>query len=191
MIAARLHVRHSGLRDVEHGIDVGAKDAIDLVGLHFDEAAVCHLVGGVVHQHVDAAELIHHAGHERPAVLRILDIAGDAEAAALRRLDHARRLSRVVFFFRQIRDRHIGAFPREGECHGAADAAVAAGNERFLALELAAAAVGRLAVVRLRLHLFFAARRLLPLFREGLRDFFFARVFGGACHATGHAITRP
>src|SRR5262249_9621846 len=71
-----------------------------------------------------------------------------------------------VPFLVEVRDEHVGAFAREGQGDGPADAAVATGDEGGPAGEPAAAAVGLLAVVGPRPHGLFRAGRLLLLFAE-------------------------
>ena len=61
----------------------------------------------------------------------------------------------------EVGDQHVGALAGEGDGHRAADAAVAAGDEGGLALELAAADVALFAEIGRRRHLRFEAGRLL------------------------------
>jgi hypothetical protein len=63
----------------------------------------------------------------------------------------------------QVGDQHVGAFAREGEGDGAADAAVAAGDDGRLVLEAAVADIARLAVVGPGRQLRFMAGRGLLL----------------------------
>src|SRR5205085_964298 len=65
----------------------------------------------------------------------------------------------------QVGDEHVRALARERQGDGPADAAVAPGDEGRLALQLPAAAVRLLAVVRPRPHLRLEAGRLLLLRR--------------------------
>jgi len=70
----------------------------------------------------------------------------------------------------------VRALPREGDRDRPADAGIGAGDQRRLAFELAAAAIGLLAVIGLRIERFRPAGRLLLL--RGLRRFWsgFSRV---------------
>jgi len=75
--------------------------------------------------------------------------------------------------FLEIRDQHVGAFAREGDGDGAADAGIRTGNDRGASREPAAAFVGVLAVVRRRRHFVRLAWRgllLWLLWRVGMRD---------------------
>ena len=71
----------------------------------------------------------------------VRDVAGNEHDPAAGLLDPARGLPRVVLLLGQVGDQDIGAFAGEGDGHGAADAAVAAGDDRGAALELAGAFV--------------------------------------------------
>ena len=97
------------------------------------------LLGRVVHEHVQAPELGHGRLDGLGTELRASDVAGDRYAAPAFALDEARRLLRVLSLVK-IDDGHICAFAREEDRDGTADAAVAAGDQRHLALEPAAAA---------------------------------------------------
>src|SRR5690606_23364333 len=71
------------------------------------------------------------------------DVGAQRQRAPALRLDDPRRLLRIVAL-EQIDDRHVGAFAREQRRHRAADAAVAAGDDRDLAVEAAGAGMERL-----------------------------------------------
>jgi hypothetical protein len=68
---------------------------------------------------------------------------------------------RVGLFLGQIGDQHVGALTSESQRHGAADATVAACDERALALQSPAADVRIFAVVDWWLHPALETRRLL------------------------------
>src|SRR5205814_3876057 len=57
----------------------------------------------------------------------------------------------------------VGALARKGDRHRPADAGIGAGDQSRAALELAAAAIGTLAVIGSRIHLAGLSRRLLLL----------------------------
>jgi len=86
--------------------------------------------------------------------------------AAARHLLELDRLGRVVVLL-EIRDEDVGALARERERDRAADAAIAARDERDPVQELARPLVRLLAVVGPRLHLRLAAGRGLRLLGEG------------------------
>ena len=112
------------------------------------------------------------------------DVAGDQHDAAAGLLDPARGLARVVFLLGQVGDQDIGAFAGEGDGHRAADAGIAAGDDRGAALELAAALVRLLAVVGLGRHLGRVAGRLLLLLGLGRRR-------AGVLRILGHSWAAP
>ncbi len=66
----------------------------------------------------------------------------------------------------QIGDDEIGAFARIGDRDGAADAAVAAGDDGLLAVQFARSAIGLFAVIGTRLHGVGATGHRLLLPRE-------------------------
>ena len=66
----------------------------------------------------------------------------------------------------EVAEGDVGALAGIGQRHRAANAAVRAGNQRDLALELARAAIGLFAVVRTRVHPVGLARHRLLLCRK-------------------------
>ena len=125
-----------------------------------------HLVGGVVDQDVELAEILDRALDQPPAVRRVLDVAGDENCTAPGLLDPPSRFLRVLVLL-QIRNQHVGALAREGDRDRASDPRIGAGNQGGPPGEPATAAIGMLAMVRLWLELAGMARRLLLLTRQG------------------------
>jgi hypothetical protein len=109
------------------------------------------LVRSVIDEDVDTAELRYGLRNHGAAVIGALDIARDKNGLAARIGDQPFGVL-GVFVFIEIGDQHIGSFAGVGKGDGAADAAVAAGNDRLLAVEPTAAFVGSLAMVRQRVH---------------------------------------
>jgi hypothetical protein len=163
MVEPGLHQRHGRPAEPEHGVHVGLEHAVELLGGDGGDALLRHLVGGVVHQQVDAAELVHGALHERLAVLLVGDVAGREHRRPAGLSHQPRRLLPVLLLGLEVGQHDVGALAGEGDRDGAADAGVAARDERAPAGELAAAAVGGLAVVGLRRQVALAARVLLLL----------------------------
>src|SRR6185503_13962324 len=117
----------------------------------------------VIHQDVEPAERLERPLDRFGAEFRITDVAGNEQAATSLELHRGLGLQRVVLLFREIDDRHIGAFPREQHGDRAPDARITTGNERDLVLQLAGRVVmGRL-VARLRNYPLFDAGALLML----------------------------
>src|SRR5690606_2466739 len=81
----------------------------------------------------------------------VADVPGDGQSAAAGEADHLRGVLGVLVFV-LVDDGDVRPLAGEGDGRGAADAGVAAGDDRDLAQELAAAAVGLLAGDRLRAH---------------------------------------
>ena len=75
----------------------------------------------------------------------------------------AQRLDLVgVVVLIEIGDQDVGALARVSDRHGPADAAVASGDHRFLARQLAGPLVAGLAMIRTRVHLGGRARHAKP-----------------------------
>ena len=85
-------------------------------------------------------------------------------------------LLRVRLFLRQIIDRNVGALARESDRRSAADAAVAAGDQRVAAKQTTGAAIALLAMIRARRHAPSQTRPRLRLFLKGRSWIEFARV---------------
>ena len=112
-----------------------------------------------------------------PAEHLVADVAREQEALAALRLDQARGFLRVVVFL-QIEDRDQRALARHRDRDRAADAAVAAGDDRDLVLELSDAGILR-HVFRPRPHLALDARLMVLHLRRLLVLFgLFGRFFG-------------
>src|SRR3546814_13803619 len=100
------------------------------------------LVGGVVDQHVEPAELFHRALDHAAAEARIAHVAGNGDAAASFGFDRGLRCARVAMLA-PVSDRDIGAFALEQYRHRAADSRVAASSARAHAFGPAHAGVAR------------------------------------------------
>ena len=96
---------------------------------------------GVVDEHVEPAERLQRLGHDLAREARLLDVAGDEQATPAFGLDAAPCVSSASSCSFEVGDGDVGAFAREQHRDRAADARVAAGDDRGEALELAAAAI--------------------------------------------------
>ena len=134
-----------------------SRDVLDLL-----EAG---LMRGVVDENIDAAELADRLVHDRPAMRGVLDVAREQDGFAAGVLDQALGLLGVLMLA-EIGDQHVGALARKRKRHRAADAAVAAGDDRLFAGQPPRAFVGLLAVIGDGLHLLGEARHRLLLFGE-------------------------
>jgi hypothetical protein len=110
-------------------------------------------VGRIVHQDVEAAELADRSGDQRLAERRVADVAGDGHGLAALGADELDHVARVRLLHRQVADGDVGTLARVRDRRGAADAAVAAGDERAPAAEPPRTAVAGLAVIGWRDHL--------------------------------------
>ena len=91
-------------------------------------------MSGVVDEDVDAAQFSHRLVDDLAAMLGILDVAGYQHGLAASSLDQAFGVLGILVLFK-IRDENVRPFPRIGNGDGAADAAIAAGDDRLLVLE--------------------------------------------------------
>jgi hypothetical protein len=133
--AARSLVAHAEggfLAAHEGAVHVHAQDGSELVVAHLEEGAVAH-VAGVVHDAVNAAELVDAALHQGLRALAVADVAGvDDGLAALGRdfVDHLLRFVAV-----DVVHHHRGAVGCRVQAVAAADAAPGAGDDDPLAVE--------------------------------------------------------
>ena len=124
------------------------------------------LESGVVHENVQLAVRLDRPGDCVLAEGRLAHVAGQQQRFAPFRLDGLPRFLGVALFFRQVHERHVGAFAGKEHGHSPADARIAAGNEGRFVLELLRTSIERRLVMRPGLQLRFQARRLLVLLRK-------------------------
>jgi hypothetical protein len=161
-------VRQRRPRHVEVAVDVGAEGEVEpLVGDLLERGGVL-LVGGVVDEHVELAERLHRLGDRPVAEPRVLDVAGEQEAAPPFGFDSRLGLAGIAVRI-EVDDGDVGALAREQHRDGAADARIAPGHDRREALELAAAAVVGGEKARRQVEVGLAARLGLVLGREARR----------------------
>jgi hypothetical protein len=103
------------------------------------------LLGGVVDQDVEPAELVDRLLHRSLAECLVAEVAGDGQGPPPFLLDNLLRRLRIVMLA-QIDDGYVGAFAREQRRDRPPDPAVGTGDERDLALEPVGAAVARLPI---------------------------------------------
>src|SRR5205085_1690741 len=120
---------------------------------------------GIVDQDVELAQLVDGALRRLFAELLVGDVALDHDAASAFVFDVALRLFGVAVGV-EVDDGHVRALAGEEHGHGAADAGVAAGDERDHVLELAAAAIRGVVEHRARLDLRLDARLGVMLFGQ-------------------------
>jgi hypothetical protein len=121
----------------------GLEGAFQLLLGDVPDVGVGVLLGGVVDQDVEAAELVEDLGHRGEAERLVADVAGDGDGAAAFRLDDALGLRGVVMLAK-VKNADVGAFAGEERRHRPADAAVGAGDQRHLALQPPGSRITRL-----------------------------------------------
>ncbi|GAA2750052.1 hypothetical protein GCM10010440_56860 [Kitasatospora cinereorecta] len=114
----------------QHGVRFSAGTA-DQGGDACSSSRLGHLVGGVVHQDVEAAEFADAVRDEAVAELLVALVAGDRQGASPGALDEYGGVG-VAGFLREVAEGDVGALT--GECQGdrAADVAAGAGLEPLL-----------------------------------------------------------
>lgn len=176
---ARLHVWHSFLSHMEIAVKIGLQRGVEMLFREVGEIGRMYLEGGVVDQHVEAAEFLHRACHRAAAKGAGADIAPQRETAPALCLDGAlRRLG--VAILAEIGDGDIGALAREQHRHSAADAGIAAGDQGHLAVELLRALPERRVIERRRLDRPFLAGLRMMLLRERRHGIFARTSLHGA-----------
>jgi hypothetical protein len=113
----------------EVAVDVRAHDALQLLAGDVLKGLLYVLLGGVVDEHMQMSITLHRLLDGAPAKGFVADVALDGQALTALVLDQPLHFLRIRHFFEKD-DRNVGAFAREQHRDGAADAAVAAGDQR-------------------------------------------------------------
>ncbi len=95
------------------------------------------LTRSVVDENVQAAKIARRVVDKLAAKSFVANVAGERRRIDVGFAHQVHDLLRVRFLFWQIIDRNVRAFAREGNGGGAADAAVAAGDQRLAAKQAA------------------------------------------------------
>ena len=113
------------LAQPEHRVQVRLHDPVELLRGDVDDAArLGHLVGRVVDQDVEAAELAHRRVDDLAADVLVPDVAGTADRRATCRLDQPYGLLRVGLLGLEVAEHQVGALSGEGDGDRPADAGV-------------------------------------------------------------------
>ena len=147
-------MRQRLLRHPERRIDIRLHRGIERFRGDVGDGILRLLAAGVQHQHLKPAQLVQRIVHHLAGGLFIADVCGQGDGGAALGLDQGNHAVGVGLLVGVIADRDIGAFAGKGDGSGAADAAVAAGDQRALAGQPVAALIALLAVVGDGLHLF-------------------------------------
>ncbi len=130
-----------------------------------DAARLGDVVTGVVDEDVKAAESGDHPIDRSPRVRLLAEVPGNRQGLPPLGLDEFAAAAAVLLLLGQVPDGHVGTFPREGQCSGATDAGIPAGDECPPALEPTVSAVAVLSVVGPWIHPFGESRVFLELGR--------------------------
>ena len=160
------------------------KHPVELGGLERLQPVTVLLVGRVEHHDVDAAELRHGVGDDRPGEVLVAHVSREGDPPAAGRLDDRDRGLGILRLLRQVRDRDVRPLAGERDRHGAADAGVAAGDQRAAAAQPVVADVAVFAVVGCRVGPLGESRLILLLRREILGGVLGSRVV----HGVGHGL---
>jgi hypothetical protein len=137
-----------------------------LVFSQFVERIDVFLKAGVVDEDVEAAELLQGLLNGAGAEFRIANVAADQQAFPSFLLNRLPGALGILILF-QVDNRNIGAFARVQHGDAAPDAAVTAGDDRNLALELPRAEIVRRVVKGLGIELVFVPGLRLMLLGKG------------------------
>ncbi len=170
--------------------DVGPEGALDLIGRDLGEILGLMLLGRVVDQHVDPAELDERSLDRLLAEAGVADVPRDRYADPVALLHQPSRLGRV-FVLVQIADRHVGALRGEQGGHRAADPAVAARDERASASQLAARPAAFVHRFRLGAHTVLDARLALLVLGRKARLLLLLLLPGLLRRLRGHVPSSP
>src|SRR5918995_1794391 len=132
-------------------VDVGAERSVPLVVVDVGESVLRLLIGDVVHQDVESAELLDGASDHLTAMGGFAQVARKQDGPPAGLLDQLGRVAGIVILG-EVRDRDVGPFLGEGDGDGPADARVPAGHQRPPAVEQPTAEVVGHLVTGLRLH---------------------------------------
>ncbi|MCY1299723.1 hypothetical protein D9M70_492620 [compost metagenome] len=122
------------------------------------------LLPGVVHQDIDASPVGHGIGHHLAAKGGVGGIAGQGDGPSTVTHHFVQGLFRVLVLV-QIDQHHVHPFKGIVHRDGTADAAVAAGDDRHLAGQLAGGAIVVVQVDGLRVHFTFQPRLVVLVLR--------------------------
>src|SRR5215207_10355994 len=121
------HVRQRRLDEPEHRVYVGLEGPVEQLGRDVGYPVDRHLVGGVIDENVDPAELVHGPLDEMLASAFFGHVSRHLHGLAARVLDGLRRFPGVRLLFFEVGDHHVRALAGEGERDGPPDTRVAAG----------------------------------------------------------------
>ena len=132
-----------------------------------------HLKRSVVDQYVESAELGERTVDHARAVPFVLDVAGNLDDPAARRMHPPNGFLGVRGFLGEVADDDVRSLARVGDCDSPPDSTVTTGDERDPVRQSRQAAIGLFAMIRARVHPAVEPGRLLRALRViGFRTLF-------------------
>ncbi len=150
-------MRQGFTHEIEVAEDVGGKGALQLFVGDFGDVVPVVLLGSVVDEDVEAAQLPARALDRFTTERGVGHVALEQQAALAFGFDQRLGVFRVAILI-EIDHGTIGPFAGVVHRYGTADTAVAAGDQRHLALELVGAAIVVANELRLGPHIMLVAR---------------------------------
>ena len=129
-------MRHCGSCQIKHRVDIYLECQLPFRVADVADVFEGRLVGSVVYQNVYAAQFVYCRLDDGSAMVSLLKVARDHDRLATFLFNEILDLL-GIFIFAQIRDQHIGALSSISDRDRASDAAVAAGDDRFHAVQSA------------------------------------------------------
>lgn len=136
-------VGNRGPGHVEISIDIGAEGEVPVIVRDLFESFACFLVGRVVDENVEVAEMLDRFQNRLIAEFSIRYIAGQEQRLLPFLLDSLLRRLRVGLLCRQVHDGDVGSLAGIQDSHRPANPRIAASNQGNLPLKFARAAVER------------------------------------------------
>src|SRR6202034_2115695 len=144
---------------------------VKILGRNVEDRRLALLASRVADEDVQAAKTSNRLVDEAVAEGLVSNVAGNRQCGSTFGFHELDDFARILLFCRQMGDRHVGALARTSAPGGAAHAEISAGYQSLAATERARAAIGRLAVIRARIHparqsgpgLLLPAKRRLPV----------------------------
>jgi len=99
------------LRQVEHRKNIGTEGALELLRRDLFQTLLHVLLGGIVHQDIEAPELAHNALDNVLAEGLVAYVAADERAVAIMFLNRSPCVLRILLLV-EIDDDNVGALPR-------------------------------------------------------------------------------
>src|SRR3984957_664021 len=150
---ARRHMRQRRLDDPEWRVNVRLHRRVEILGGNIEDRSAGLLAARVADKDIETAKTARRLLEEPLAESFVPNITGNRQRGSTFGFHELNDLAGVFLLRRQMVDRHVGALARKGDRGGATHPGIAAGDQSLSAGEPTRAAIGRLAVIRTRIHL--------------------------------------